>query len=402
MKKAKYGISTLVNHFRQSPQTPNPHISPIYQTSAFRFEDVESGSAAFQGEKKNFIYTRMDNPNHLQVVDKIAALECIDLQEQADGYLFSSGMAAITSAISAVVKSGETLIAQQNIYGSTNSLLKQLQEQNKLNIIWLPTGSPDEWEQAFAKFPNAKLAYAETPSNPNLSVIDLESVAEIAHKYQSWLLVDNTFASPYCQRPFNQGADIIIHSTTKYLSGHGVIIGGIALSRHKEWVKNSLYSFVKLFGATPSPFDAWLTEIGLKTFELRMQRHCENAMKIATWLQNQPIVSSVFYPGLSSHPQFNVAQKQMLAFGGMLAFELSGGLPAGIQFMNHLELMSIVPTLGNVDTLVQHPASMSHVSVPREERIKVGVSDGLIRVSVGIENVEDLIADLDQALSFAN
>jgi len=238
--------------------------------------------------------------------------------------------------------------------------------------------------------------------SPSLSVIDLESVAEIAHKYQSWLLVDNTFASPYCQRPFNQGADIIIHSTTKYLSGHGVIIGGIALSRHKEWVKNSLYSFVKLFGATPSPFDAWLTEIGLKTFELRMQRHCENAMKIATWLQNQPIVSRVFYPGLLSHPQFNVAQKQMLAFGGMLAFELSGGLPAGIQFMNHLELMSIVPTLGNVDTLVQHPASMSHVSVPREERIKVGVSDGLIRVSVGIENVEDLLADLDQALSFAN
>lgn len=398
MKKAKYGISTLVIHHGQNSMTPNPHISPIFQTSAFRFEDVESGSAAFLGDKKNFIYTRMDNPNHLQVVEKIAALESMDLEEQAKGYLFSSGMAAILAAVSAVVKSGDTLIAQQNIYGSTYSLLNQLKEQNKINIVWLPTGSPDEWEQAFDKYPNAKLAYAETPSNPNLSIIDLQCVAEIAHKRDARLLVDNTFASPYCQRPFNQRADIIIHSTTKYLSGHGVIIGGIVLSKDVDWIKNTLYSFVKLYGATPSPFDAWLTEIGLKTFELRMQRHCDNAMKIATWLQNQPGVSRVFYPGLISHPQFQVAQKQMIAFGGMLAFELSGGLPAGIQFMNHLNLMSIVPTLGNVDTLVQHPASMSHVSVPREERIKVGVNDGLIRVSVGIENVEDLLADLDQAL----
>ena len=402
MKKIRRGISTIVTHPYQTHETPNPHISPIYQTSAFRFDDALSGAAAFSGEKPNYIYTRMDNPNHRQVVEKISALECMDQEDLAEGYLFASGMAAINAAILAKVKSGETIIVQKNIYGSTYSLLNLMQEKFQIQVVWINDGSPEEWEKCFSEHPHARLAYAETPSNPNLSIIDLQKVAKIAHKNDAWLLVDNTFASPYCQRPFNLGADIIIHSTTKYFSGHGVVIGGIALSPHLDWIKNSLYSNVKLFGATPSPFDSWLTEIGLKTFELRMQRHCENAMTIATWLQHQSKVSAVFYPGLSSHKGHEIAKQQMFSFGGMLAFELKAGYQAGLQLMDHLKLISIVPTLGNVDSLVQHPASMSHVNVPKEEREKAGVTDGLIRFSVGIENVEDLIEDLDQAISKSN
>jgi methionine-gamma-lyase len=398
MKKNKCGMSTLVNHSDLSHKLPDAHISPIFLSAGFRFEDVESGAAAFQGQDQAYIYSRMGNPNFQRVIEKVAALECLDLEQTAQGRLFSSGMAAITAVIASLLKSNETLIAQKNIYGASYSLLNLLQERNQIRVIWIERGDREEWERAFAGNPQAKLAFAETPSNPNLAIVDIQAVAEIAHRHATWLLVDNTFASPYCQRPFNLGADVIVHSTTKYLSGHGVITGGIALSRHADWANQTLYNYFKLYGGAPSPFDAWLTEIGLKTFEIRMQRHCENALKIAQWLEEQPKVAAVFYPGLSSHPQYEIAQKQMLKPGGMLAFELKGGLPVGVQLMDHLKVMSLVPTMGTADTLVQHPASMSHVSVPREERLKVGVTDGLVRVSVGIENVEDLLEDLEQAL----
>ncbi len=401
MSSAKHGISTLVTHGVMKQQNPQAHISPIYQSSAFRFESVEKGAAVFQGQEAGFIYSRMGNPNYEQVIDKIAALEGMDITTKVTGHLFASGMAAIHAALMAAVKNGETIIAQQNIYGSSYSLLNLLYSQKIINVVWLLESNPQAWEDAFAKNPNAYLAYVETPSNPNLSIVDIKAVAQIAHQANARLLVDNTFASPYCQRPFNLGADIVVHSTTKYLCGHGVVIGGIVLSNDSEWVNNELYSIVKLFGATPSPFDAWLTDLGLKTFELRMQRHCENAAHMAGWLQNKSSIAKVFYPGLPEHPGHAIAKKQMQAFGGMLAFELIGGIEAGVKFMNHLNLLSIVPTLGNVDTLLQHPASMSHVNVPREDRLKVGVSDGLIRVSVGIENIDDLLSDLEQALEFA-
>ncbi len=397
----KSGISTIVNHGTIRHQSPQAHVTPIYQSSAFRFDSVESGAAIFQGQEQGYIYTRMANPNFSEVVQKIAALEGLELDELVRGHLFASGMAAIHAATQASVEKGGIIIAQQNIYGATYNLLTLLQEQERIQVVWLPKGDVSDWQTAFADHPQAILAYAETPSNPNLGIIDLRSVARIAHQANAKLLVDNTFASPYCQRPFSLGADIVVHSTTKYLSGHGVVIGGIVLSTDEKWVNGALTTQVNLAGATPSPFDAWITELGLKTFELRMQRHCQNAMQLAAWLETQPRVARVFYPGLESHPQHLIAKEQMHAFGGMLAFELLEGLPAGKAFMNHLELVSIVPTLGNVDTLVQHPASMSHINVPREDRLKVGVSDGLIRVSVGIENIEDLLTDLEQALAFA-
>jgi methionine-gamma-lyase len=405
LPRRKSGISTIVTHHAEEFNDLGAHITPIYQTSAFRFPDVETGAAIFQNQQPGFYYTRIENPNQNQVVRKIAALEAIDLpintnSEDAcpvDGHLFASGMAAISAAILSCLKCGDTMIAQQNLYGATYTFLHQLAHQSGIQIIWLHKGSDSEWDQAFQQHPEAKLAYAETPTNPNLSLIDLQSVSKIAHKNKAWFVVDNTFASPFCQRPFNFGADIVIHSTTKYLCGHGTIIGGIVLSTHLDWVNGSLWNQLKLYGGSPSPFDAWLTHLGLKTFELRMDRHCKNALTIANWLDEYPKIDQVHFPGLSHHPGHEIAKRQMIAFGGMLACELNGGFSAAIKFMNHLKLFSLVPTLGNVDSLIQHPASMSHVNVPREDRLKAGISDGLIRLSVGIENVEDLIDDLIQA-----
>jgi methionine-gamma-lyase len=405
MPHRKSGISTIVTHHAEEFNDLGAHITPIYQTSAFRFPDVETGAAIFQNQQPGYYYTRIENPNQRQVVRKIAALEAIDLPTNSttedgcsvDGHLFASGMGAISAAILGCLKCGDKMIAQQNLYGATYNFLHQLSQQSGIEIIWLDRGSIPEWEQAFQHHPDAKLAYAETPTNPNLSLIDLQAVAKIAIQNNAWLMVDNTFASPYCQRPFNLGADIVLHSTTKYLCGHGTVIGGIVLSTHLDWVKESLWNQLKLYGASPSPFDAWLTHLGLKTFELRMERHCENARTIANWLQEHPKIDLVHFPGLSHHPGHEIAKRQMIAYGGMVACELKGGYSAAIEFMNHVKLFALVPTLGNVDSLIQHPASMSHVNVPREDRLKAGISDGLIRLSVGIENVEDLIDDLIQA-----
>jgi len=406
MTRRKPGISTLVTHHAEESNDLGAHISPIYQTSAFRFPDVETGASIFQNQHPGYYYTRIENPNQRQVVSKIAALEAIDLPSDVisetgtplDGHLFSSGMAAVTASVLGCLKSGDKLIAHQNLYGATYSLLHHLANENKIQVVWLKSGDVSEWEQAFQAHPDARLAYAETPTNPNLSLVDLQAVAQIAHQNNAWLLVDNTFASPYCQRPFNLGADIVLHSTTKYLCGHGTVIGGVVLSRHLDWVKERLWNQLKLYGGSPSPFDAWLTHLGLKTYELRMVRHCENAKSIAHWLQDHPKIERVFYPGLADHPGHDIAKRQMFAFGGMLACELKGGYQAGINFMNHVKLFALVPTLGNVDSLIQHPASMSHVNVPREDRLKAGITDGLVRLSVGIENVEDLLDDLSQAL----
>jgi len=241
--------------------------------------------------------------------------------------------------------------------------------------------------------------FAETPANPTMLVVDLRMLAELALQYECWLLVDNTFATPYCQRPLSLGADVVVHSTTKYLSGHGVIVGGAVISTHLDYIQQDLVKRLRLLGGAPSPFDAWLANIGLKTFELRMQRHCENALTIARYLQGHPKVAHVHYPGLEGDPGFATARSQMNCFGGMLSFELKGGLKAGAALMDSLRVATLAVSLGNVDTLIQHPASMTHAGVPPQERLKMGISDGLVRFSVGIENVQDLIADLQYGLS---
>jgi methionine-gamma-lyase len=231
-------------------------------------------------------------------------------------------------------------------------------------------------------------------------VVNLAEVADLAHQYGCWLVVDNTFATPYCQRPLSLGADIVVHSATKYLSGHGVIIGGLVISRHLDYMKKELPLIMKTLGGAPSPFDAWLAHLGLKTFELRMERHCENAMAVARFLEEHPLIERVYYPGLESDPGYHIAEFQMHAFGGMVSFEMRGGLSAGEKLMNRLKLVTLGVSLGNVDSLIQHPASMTHVSVPPAERAKMGITDGLVRFSVGIENIQDILADLEQGLAW--
>ncbi|BAJ65094.1 trans-sulfuration enzyme family protein [Anaerolinea thermophila] len=404
---SRFGLSTLVNHVGEGEAPLDAHSNPIFQTSTFRFPDVATGAARFRGEEDGFIYTRFDNPNFRQAAAKIAALEGIDLlraqpdapmEEVVAGRMFSSGMAAITTAILARVRGGQTVIAQEALYGATYTFLHDFAPQYGIQVVWLNHPQPEDWERAFREHPDAVLAYAESPANPTMGIIDLAAAAEIAHRYGAWLMVDNTFATPYCQRPLTLGADVVVHSTTKYLAGHGVVVGGTVVSRHVEYIHKNLNATNKLLGGNPGPFDTWLTSMGLRTFELRMERHCANAMQVAAWLEQHPAVSRVYYPGLTSHPEHELAKRQMHAFGGMISFELKGGLEAGKALMENVRLLTLAVSLGTTDSLISHPASMTHSGVPPAARQAVGITDGLVRFSVGIENVEDILADLEQAL----
>jgi methionine-gamma-lyase len=406
----QHGIGTLVTHVTEMQNPLNTHVAPIYQTSAFTFPDVETGAGRFRGEEPGYIYTRLNNPNLEQLALKIAVLEGLDLlraqpekpvEEIVGGQVFASGMAAVAAAVLARVKGGQTIIAQENIYSATHNLLHDLAPQYGIQVIWLPEAAPEHWEAAFRAHPEAVLAYAETPANPTLSLVDLASAAEIAHGSGAWLMVDNTFATPYCQRPLALGADVIVHSTTKYISGHGQIIGGAVVTPHLDFIKGPLAQMFKILGSCPSPFDCWLTNIGLKTFEVRMQRHCENALQIARFLESHSKISQVHYPFLECHPDHALAKQQMAAGGGMMAFELTGGFQAGVALMEHVRVSTLAVSLGNVDSLISHPASMTHSNVAPEIRQQMGISDGLVRYSIGIENCADLIDDLEQALHFS-
>ncbi len=401
------GLTTFLTHYTEGDHAENAHIAPIYQNSVFTFKDVESGAAIAGGEQPGFYYTRLNNPNHKQLAAKLTALEAWDLlksqpernpDEIVGGLVFASGMAAVTAAVMACVNSGDTVLTQTALYDGTFLFMKNLAPKYGINVVWLADNSPSGWVQAFEQHPEAKLAYIETPVNPTLRLTDLAAVISIAHQAGARVVVDNTFATPYCQRPFNFGADLVVHSTTKYLSGHGQVIGGAVLTTDLTLFSENLYPIYKVLGATPSPIDTWMANIGLKTFELRMERHCRNALQVAKRLEEHPGVSRVFYPGLESHPDHKLASMQMTDFGGMIAFELKGGFDAGKRMMDRVKIAVLAVSLGNVDTLIQHPASMTHRNTPRDVRLAAGITDGLVRLSVGIENVEDLVSDLFQAM----
>ncbi len=279
------GIGTLVTHMGESMNPDHAHVMPIYETSAFVFPDVATGQAIFEDNSQGYYYTRIGNPNISHLARKIAALEGLDLlranpdvwpDSLVAGEMFTSGMAAITAGLLARLRQGDTIIAQHSIYSGTFVWLDQLARRLGINVIWLHDHSPESWQAAFKQHPGAKLAYAETPANPMMTIVDLAAVAEIAHRYNAWLMADNTVATPCCQRPLSLGADIVVHSTTKYLSGHGAVIGGALVSRHPDFVRKDVHATLTTLGASPSPFDCWLTDMGLKTLELRMARHCEN------------------------------------------------------------------------------------------------------------------------------
>lgn len=407
----EFGLGTLVTQFTEKENPNQAHITPIYQTSTFVFPDVQTGADIFAGENDGFSYTRADNPNARQLGRKLAALEGIDIlkanpdtpvDELVKGRMYASGMAAITTAILARVQSGDTIITQKMLYGNSYNFMKKIAPLYGINVIWVEGNDLDQWQAAFEQHPNAALAYLETPANPTMQIVDIAEVAALAESHNAWTYIDNTFATPYCQRPLSLGADVVLHSTTKYLGGHGTIIGGAVISRHAEFFHPTyerLFLSSKVFGGVPSPFDAWLTNIGLKTFELRMQRHIENAATAAIWLQEHPKVSKVYYPGLESFEDHETARKQMFnGFGGMLSFELEGGFDAGVNLMQSLNVITLAVSLGNVDSLIQHPASMTHAAMTPEDRLEFGITDALVRFSTGIENIADLISDLEQAL----
>ena len=403
-----FGLGTLVNHFAEGDYPHRAHVMPIYQTSLFSFPDHATGVAIYDGSMEGYTYTRAGNPNADHFALKVARLEAIDLLDvqkgaQVDdlvaGKAFASGMSAISSAILARVKAGETIIVQESLYSNAFNFLSKIAPRMGIDVVWVKDTSAAGWEAALKANPQATLVYAETPANPMMLVVNLAEVADLAHQYGCWLVVDNTFATPYCQRPLSLGADVVVHSATKYLSGHGVIIGGLVISTHLDFMKQQIPLIMKTLGGAPSPFDTWLANLGLKTFELRLQRHCENALAVAQFLQNHPAVERVNYPGLESDPGHEIAKQQMHAFGGMVSFELMDGLQGGERLMNRLQLVTLGVSLGNVDSLIQHPASMTHVSVPPAERHKMGISDGLVRFSVGIENEQDILADLEQGLA---
>ncbi len=405
------GIGTIVTHYQEGDHPLHAHIMPIFQTSTFGFPDPETARAVFTGERQGYLYSRAGNPNADQVARKYAYLEGLDLiRQQPDvppetlvfGRLAASGMAAITEAVLGRVQAGDTVITQRHLYGNAYRFFNELAPRLGIHVVWLDDVSPDSWARAFERYPDAALAYTETPTNPTMTIVDLAAVAEIAHAHNAWVIVDNTFATPYHQRPLTLGCDVVVHSTTKYLTGHGVLIGGAVISPHRDYMlnkKEGVSFLARVMGPAPSPFDAWLAHLGLKTFELRMQRHAENGMAVARWLSQHPKVERVYYPGLPTHPGHEIARRQMFnGFGGMLSFELKGGYQAGAALMRHVRLATLAVSLGNVDTLIEHPASMTHMGVPPEERARVGITDGLVRLSVGIENVEDILADLEQAL----
>lgn len=387
----KMGYDTKIVHAGNHIDPVTGALStPIYQTSTFVFDSAEQGAARFAGEEKGFIYTRLGNPTEEQLEDKIAVLEGAEA-----GLAVASGIAAIAAPIWTLCSAGDHIVSSDTIYGCTFALLSERAKKFGIEVTFVDAKDPENIRKAMKS--NTKLVYIETPANPTLDIIDIEAAAKIAHEHGAQLMVDNTFMSPYGQRPLELGADIVIHSATKYINGHGDVIAGLVVGK-KEFIDQVRFVGVKdITGGCISPFNAWLIIRGVKTLGVRMDRHCENAMKVARFLEKHPMVENVAYPGLESHPQYELAKKQMKNFGAMICFEVKGGVDAGRQLMNNVELCSLAVSLGDTETLIEHPASMTHSPVPREDRLKAGITDGLVRLSVGLENPEDIIADLDQA-----
>ena len=356
-------------------------VPPIYQSATYVLEEV--------GKDKGYDYTRASNPTREMLENNLAALD-----GGKYGIYYSSGMAAVDSVMK-LLKSGDHIICSDDVYGGVSRLYNNLLVNYDLTFTYVNSSNPQEVEDAIQD--NTKLIWIETPTNPLLKVTDLDAVGKIAKKHGILYGVDSTFSTPALLRPLEFGADITMHSTTKYLSGHNQIIGGILITNDDELGEK--FKFIqKTVGAVPSPFDCWLTLLGIKTLSLRVTRHCENAQVIAEFLEAHSKVERVTYPGLPSHPQYDIAKDQMDGFSGMISMELKGGIPAGISLMNGLELCSLAESLGAVETMITHPATMTHADVPKDERLARGLTDGLVRLSVGIEDKEDIIADLNQAL----
>jgi methionine-gamma-lyase len=389
----KQGFGTNAVHAGQHPDPVTGAVSvPIYASSTFVFQNAEQGAARFQGKEPGYIYSRLGNPTVRALEESIATLEGGE-----DCRVTASGMAAISTAAMAVCKSGDHIIAGDALYGGTHKVFTDILKGYGVGCTLVDTSNLAAVEKAIK--PNTKLLYIETPSNPMMTLTDMKAVAKIAKAHNLTTIADNTFMSPYLQRPIEHGIDVVVHSITKSLSGHSDVLGG-AIVGTKAFLKG-MDPMYKNMGANLGPFEAWLTLRGIKTLHVRMQYQTESAEKIAKWLEDHPKVEWVKYPGLKSHPQYTLAKRQMDGFGSMMSFEVKGGVEAGRNVMNSVKLCSLAVSLGAVETLISHPATMTHAVVPKEDRVKAGITDGLVRFSVGIEDVDDIIADLEQALAKA-
>ncbi len=389
--KKEWNFNTRTVHAGEDPcpQTGALRV-PIYQSSTFVFDSAEQGGRRFAGEEPGYIYTRLGNPTQTALEEKMANLEGTD-----SAIALGSGMAAVSSTVMGLLEAGDHIIASKTLYGCTFSLFSELLPKWNIEVSFVEMSDLNNIKAAIKD--NTKVIYTETPSNPTMNLVDLAELSDIAGE-DIITVVDNTFMSPCLQKPAEFGIDIIIHSATKFIGGHGDTIAGI-ICGPEDLLNSFRETTVKDFGGIIAPFDTFLLLRGLKTLSVRMERITKNAKKVAEFLSNHPAVDTVYYPGLKEHPQYELGEKQMKGPGGVMAFELKGGIEEGKKLLNSLDLCILAVSLGDVDTLIQHPASMTHYVVPEEDRRSAGITDGLIRLSVGIEDVNDIIDDLEQGLN---
>lgn len=365
------------------------HSTPMYLTSGFVFEDAEEMRAAFAEEKERNLYSRFSNPNTTEFVDKICKLEGAE-----DGYAFATGMAAVFSTFAALLDAGDHIVSARSVFGSTHTLFTKYFPKWNIETSYFRVDEVDKVESLIQ--PNTKIIYAESPTNPGVDVLDLELLGEIAKKHNLLLVIDNCFATPYLQNPIKFGADLVIHSATKLIDGQGRVLGGVTVGK-KELVRE-IHLFSRNTGPSLSPFNAWVLSKSLETLAVRVDRHCENALKLAEFLESHPKINWVKYPFLKSHPQYEVAKKQMKMGGNVVAFEVKGGVQGGKTFFNSVQMCSLSANLGDTRTIITHPASTTHSKLADEDKLVVGITDGMVRCSVGLEHIDDIILDIEQAL----
>ncbi|MDY7395835.1 aminotransferase class I/II-fold pyridoxal phosphate-dependent enzyme [Aureibaculum sp. 2210JD6-5] len=366
------------------------HSNPLYLTSSFVFEDAEDMRASFAEEKQRNIYSRFTNPNTSEFTEKICKME-----EAEDGVAFATGMSAVFSTFAALLNAEDHIVSARSVFGSTHTLFTKFLPKWNITTSYFKISEVDKIESLIK--PNTKILYAESPTNPAVDILDLELLGKIAKKHNLLLVIDNCFATPYLQNPIKYGADLVIHSATKLIDGQGRVLGGITVG-NADLIRE-IYLFSRNTGPALSPFNAWVLSKSLETLAVRVDKHCENAFKIAEYLENHKNVNWVKYPFLKSHPQYKIAKKQMKAGGNIVAFEVKGGLESGRKFLNALQLCSLSANLGDTRTIATHPASTTHSKLSVEDRLETSITDGLVRISVGLENVEDIISDLEQALN---
>lgn len=398
------GFSSLAIHAGHEPNSEYAHLTPIYASSTYVFDEAEQGMRRFTEEEKGYIYSRWGNPNLTEAEQKIAAMESFGITDSSGkplelkAILHASGMAALTTLMLANLKAGDKILTHYSLYGGTQELVEKVLPPLGIEAIIADLRDINTAAKILKADSKIKMLYIETPANPTIQCVDIEDLAKLGRQYNVTVACDNTFATPYLQQPFKYGVDFVFHSTTKFLNGHGTAIGGVLLGSDIEKMNGPVTKVHRLLGGNSNPFDAFLLTIGMKTLEVRMERHCSNAIEVAAFLEKHKAVSKVNYLGLASHADYTTAAKQMRHPGAMLSFEMKDGLDAAKKCIDKLQLCIRAVSLGTVDTLLCHPASMTHFGVPKEKREQYGITDGLIRMNVGIENVQDILTDLEQAL----